>query len=42
MVPLEIGHRELDRQIDHMGSPGDLRIDGPTLNPEEGGPIFSF
>jgi hypothetical protein len=39
-VPLEIGYRELDGQVDDVGSPGDLCIDGPTLNPEERGPMF--
>src|SRR5262245_56812915 len=42
VVPLEIGHRELDGQVDDVRSPRNLRIDGPTLNPEERGPMFLF
>jgi hypothetical protein len=39
-VPLEIGYRELDGQVDDVGSPGNLGIDSPTLNAEERGPMF--
>jgi hypothetical protein len=40
VVPLEIGYRQLDGQVNNVRRPGDLRIDGATLNPEEGGPMF--
>src|SRR5262245_48998988 len=42
MVPLEISHRKLDGQVNHMRGPGYLCIDGPPLNPEEGGTVFFF
>jgi len=42
VVALEIGHCELDGQVDDVRSPRNLRIDGPTLNPEERGSMFFF
>jgi len=39
-VSLEIGHREFDGQVDDMWSPGDLRVDGATVDPEERRPMF--
>jgi len=39
-VSLEIGHRKFDGQVDNVGSPGDLRINGASLNPKKRGPMF--
>jgi len=36
-VPLEIGDRELDGEVNDVRCPWDLRIDRTTVNAEEGG-----
>ena len=42
VVAFEIGHRQLDGQIDDVRSPRNLRINGPALNPEERSAMFFF